>query len=169
MIKTFTRRFFLPSVIALFLLQACGGPDEDPKTKSEKENALEEEIVEQPDTVLFWTVDNTNKLKKRVYADSVKITSPESVINGINSIYPSIELEFVKKSGDTVYAHIDKAETLTSDMGSYGASEYISTVVLNLTTLDSIHFVNLDFREGSHATPGVFPKSDYENYKEKEQ
>lgn len=169
MIKKFTHHFCIPAIIALVLLQACGGPDVKPETKNEKDDVLEEVIIEQPDTVLFWTVDNTNKLKKRVYADSVKITSPESVINGINSIYPSIELEFVKKSGDTVYAHIDKAETLTSDMGSYGASEYISTVVLNLTTLDSIHFVNLDFREGSHATPGVFPKSDYENYKEKEQ
>lgn len=169
MIKKFTHRFCIPAIIILFLLQACGGPDVKPEVERDTDDVLEEVIVEQPDTVLFWTVDNTNKLKTRVYKDSVKITNPESVINGINSIYPSVELKFVKKSGDTIYAHIDSAESLTSDMGSFGASEYISTVVLNLTTLDSVNFVNLDFQEGSHASPGVFSKNRYGRFKEKEE
>lgn len=165
--KKFTHHLIVLPAILLVLLQACSGPDRTPEAKDAEPE--EEVIIEQPDTVLFWTVDNANKIKARVYKDSVEISNPESVINGINSIYPSVQLKFVRRSGDTIYAHIDSAKALTSDMGSFGASEYISTVVLNLTTLDSVNFVNLDFPEGSHAAPGVFSKRNYESFKEKEQ
>jgi len=53
-------------------------------------------------------------------------------------------------------------------MGSSGASEYLSTVVVNLTTLKNVNYVNLDFPEGSHASPGVFSKNAFEKYKEKD-
>lgn len=155
------------AALIAFLTQACSGPDKAPEVK--EEGVLEEVVIEQPDTVLFWTVDITNKAKARVYKDSVEIDNPESVINGINSIYPTVGLKFIKKSGDTIYAHIDSAKVFTSDMGSFGANEYISTVVLNLTTLDSVNYVNLDFQPGSHATPGVYSKNNYSNFKEKEQ
>ena len=54
-------------------------------------------------------------------------------------------------------------------MGSFGTSEYITTVVINLSMLPGINYVNLDFPEGSHATPGVFAKTSYARYKEKEE
>ena len=127
-----------------------------------------ETIMEQPDTVLFWTANIEKKEKVRVYKDTVTITEPQSIINGINSIYPSIRLELLKLSGDTVYTHIDSSFTFANDMGSFGASEYISTVVLNLTMLPGINYVNLDFPVGSHASPGIFAKSSYAGYEEKE-
>lgn len=164
--KTSTQLFIAFIATAFLFFQACSSPDKAPVVK---ETSPEEEvIVEQPDTVLFWTVDNTNKFKTRVYKDTVEITEPESVINGINSLYPAVDLKFVKKSGDTIYARIDSAAALSSDMGSFGAQEYISAVVLNLTTLDRVNYVNLDFQEGSHAAPGVFSKKSYEAFKEKE-
>ena len=126
-------------------------------------------VVEQPDTVLFWTVDDYNKIKTQVYKDTVDITEPQSVINGINSIYKDIPLQFIKQSNDTVYAKIDSAFIFTNDMGTAGAAEYLSTVVINLTTLKNVNFVNLDFPRGNHASPGVFGKTSYENFKIKEQ
>lgn len=155
----------------LIVFISCSGPDKpaDTGNTTDSTNVAEPEtVMEQPDTVLFWTIDIEQKLKTRVYKDSITITEPQSIVNGINSIYPSIRLEFLRVSGDTVYAHIDSSFTFANDMGSFGASEYISTVVINLTMLPGINYANLDFPEGSHATPGVFSKTSYAAYREKE-
>ena len=159
----------LPFVLIAFI--ACSGPDKPAGAGDNSDSAdlaEPETVMEQPDTVLFWTVNIEQKEKTRVYKDTIAITDPQSIINGINSIYLSTRLEFVKLSGDTVYTHIDSSFTFANDVGSFGASEYISTVVLNLTMLPGVNYVNLDFPEGSHAAPGVFAKSSYAAYKEKE-
>lgn len=155
-------------LVALIVFVSCSGPDTPAANTDGTDVGEPELIMEQPDTVLFWTVDGENRKKLRVYKDTVTITEPQSIINGINSIYPDVHLEFVKLSGDTVYTHIDSSFAFANDMGSFGASEYISTVVLNLTMLNNVNYVNLDFPLGSHATPGVFAKSSYAMFKEKE-
>ena len=161
------KRFFLPAIVVLILglfIFSCSGPDKGPDTKQLPIDSFET-VTEQPDTVLFWTVNSEKRLKERVFKDTITITEPGSVVNGINSIYPDINLQFRKISGDTIYVHIDSASAFTNDMGTYGANEYIATVVLNLTTLPNVHYVNLDFKEGSHASPGTFPKERYSRYK----
>lgn len=153
----------------LFAFASCTSPDKPAQATDSTSLTEPETIMEQPDTVLFWTVDIEQKQKYRVYKDTAGITDPESIINGINTLYPSIRLEFVKLSGDTVYAHIDSAFTFANDLGSFGASEYIASVVINLTTLPNINYVNLDFPVGSHATPGVFAKNDFDQFIVKEE
>ncbi|MCO5236937.1 MAG: hypothetical protein M9933_11775 [Chitinophagaceae bacterium] len=154
--------FFLAGIIG------CSGPDTPAGEQNDAGDSLEAQVVmEQPDTVLFWTTNTALKEKTRVYDDTITISEPRSIINGINSIYPSIRLAFSKLSGDTVYAHVDSS--FANDLGSFGVSEYISTVVLNLTMLPGINYVNLDFPVGSHAAPGVFAKSSYDDYKEKDE
>ncbi len=156
----------LPFVLISFI--ACSSPDKPANITDSTALSEPETIMEQPDTVLFWTVNIEQKEKTRVYKDTVAITDPQSIVNGINAIYPSVHLEFVKLSGDTVYAHIDSSFTFANDIGSFGATEYIAGVVLNLTMLPNINYVNLDFPEGSHAAPGVFAKTSYAAYKEKD-
>ena len=157
------------AAFAAIIMFACTGPDKPADAAAADSTAAEQTIIDQPDTVLFWTVDDYNKTKSQVYKDTVEVTDPKSVVNGINSIYPDIHLEYIKQSNDTVYATIDSAFSFTNDMGSSGASEYLSTVVVNLTTLKNVNYVNLDFPEGSHASPGVFAKSAFEKYKEKDE
>ncbi|MCC6286856.1 MAG: hypothetical protein IT249_03135 [Chitinophagaceae bacterium] len=166
-------RNFLPPALAIafiaLTLFACNSSTDKKAQPATADSTLETTIVEQPDTVLFWTIDDYKKIKTQVYKDTIDITEPQSVINGINSIYPDIHLLFVKKSNDTVYAKIDSSFAFTNDMGTSGAAEYLSTVVVNLTTLKDVNFVNLDFPRGNHASPGVFNKKSYENFKIKEQ
>ncbi|MBX3240362.1 MAG: hypothetical protein KIT80_02070 [Chitinophagaceae bacterium] len=162
------KNFYLPASLALiisFSITACSGPDKPAEVKNIDSF---ETITEQPDTVLFWTVNVENRIKQRVYQDTITITQPESVVNGIRSIYPDIPLQFNKISGDTVYVSVDSASARIDDMGSFGAGEYIATVVLNLTSLPNINFVNLDIKEGSHAAPGVFAKERFSRYKVQE-
>lgn len=165
--KTFS--FIWLSLFSFIWFSSCSAPDTTVNKTDSTNLAEPETIIEQPDTVLFWTINLEQKEKFRVYKDTVDITDPVSIINGINSIYPDIRLEFVKHSGDTVYTHIDSAFTFTNDIGSFGAGEYIAGVVINLTTLPNVNYVHLDFPEGSHATPGVYSKSSYAMYKEKEE
>jgi hypothetical protein len=167
--KKFLLHAFLLSFITITFFACNNGADKNAQSAITDSSALEETIIEQPDTVLFWTIDDYNKLKTQVYKDTAAITQPQSVINGINAIYPDIPLLFIKQSNDTIYAKIDSAAVFTNDMGTSGAAEYLSTVVINLTTLKNVNFVNLDFIRGSHALPGVFNKKNYENFKIKEQ
>ncbi|MFT3749572.1 MAG: hypothetical protein QM768_14695 [Agriterribacter sp.] len=167
-----TKNLLLAGMLSLFIsitISACNGGDKKAAPLPADSLTTEETIVEQPDTVLFWTINDYDKTKTRVYNDSADITGAQSVINGINSIYPDIHLVFINQSNDTVYAKIDSAFAFANDMGTSGAAEYLSTVVINLTTLNNVNFVNLDFPRGSHASPGVFSKKNYENFKVKEQ
>ena len=100
-----SKKFYISlTVIAAFLtiiMLACSGPDKPADTA---DSTAEQTIIDQPDTVLFWTVDDYNKTKSQVYKDTIEVTDPKSVVNGINSIYPDIHLEYIKQSNDTVYA-----------------------------------------------------------------
>ncbi len=159
---------FFPLILAITVLLSmfsCSSPDKVPDTKDVDSV---ETVTEQPDTVLFWTVNSENRVKNRVFKDTLLITDPQSVINGIKSIYPSVALEFKQISGDTIYLHIDNASVFTDEIGTYGANEYIATVVLNLTSLPNVNYVNLDFKEGSHAAPGTFAKERFAAYKVEE-
>ena len=88
-------------IIPVLAFTSCSG--------SESKGENNSTIIDQPDTVLFWTIDDNNKTKTRVFEDTIKITNARLVVNGINSIYPSVKLSWVKTSNDTVYARIDSA------------------------------------------------------------
>ena len=165
--KNYTQPIFLIILSAVFFY-ACTSGDKGANPGTGDSTTIEQTIIEQPDTVLFWTIDDYKKTKTAVYKDTIEITEPESVVNGVNSIYPNIHLKFDRLSNDTVYAKIDSSFTFSNDMGTAGAAEYLSTVVLNLTTLKNVNFVNLDFPQGSHASPGVFAKTNYASYKIKD-
>jgi hypothetical protein len=115
------------------------------------------EVVEYelPDSLLVWNVDDVNKTITRNIPPDTMLTNPQQIVIRVVSI-----------SNDTIYTKIDNAEYLTQRAGTYGASEYISTVVINLTSLPNIRYVNIDFIPGSHASPGVFTKDNYSDYKE---
>lgn len=151
------------AIIAVMVwITACSGPEKSVPPPSDEDSA--EVVMEQPDTVLFWVVDDYKKIKTQVYKDTSEITEPQSVVNGINSIFPDIPLQFQKLSNDTVYASIDSSFKFSDDMGSSGALQYLSTVIVNLTTLKNVNYVNLQFPEGSHAAPGVYSRKAFDKY-----
>lgn len=151
------------AIIAMMIwITACAGPDKPVSPATEEDSV--ETVLEQPDTVLFWVVDDYKKVKTQVYKDTTQITEPQSVVNGINSIFPDIPLQFERLSNDTVYASIDSSFKFSDDMGSSGALQYLSTVVVNLTTLKNVNYVKLQFPEGSHAAPGVYSRKAFDKY-----
>jgi hypothetical protein len=51
-------------------------------------------------------------------------------------------------------------------MGTSGAAQYLAEVIINLTSVNKIKYVKIDFDEGSHATPGIWSAKDFNYYKE---
>jgi len=74
-----------------------------------------------------------------------------------------VQLAFVKTSGDTVYLKIPDPMYLTQQMGSSGPTIYLAQAVYSLTEVPGIKYVNLDFEEGDHASPGTFNRDSFKD------
>ena len=49
----------------------------------------------------------------------------------------------------------------SQQMGTTGADEYMSVITFTLTELKGVRYVNLDFEEGDHASPGTYNRQYY--------
>jgi hypothetical protein len=115
------------------------------------------------DTHYFWSAElgegGLVMVKTRPAAlDS--LTAPH-VIGMLNSQYPQIILRLIKISGDTVYVKIPKSDYLTRQMGTSGSEAYLAEATYNLTEIKDIDFVDFAFKEGDHAQPGTFSRTDF--------
>ncbi|MBC7866683.1 MAG: hypothetical protein H7X88_04025 [Gloeobacteraceae cyanobacterium ES-bin-316] len=93
------------------------------------------------------------------------ILNADSLIKGLNELNENILLEKIKISGDTIFTEIKDAKYLTDGMGTTGAEIYLADVVLNLTEIPGIRYVNISLQEGSHMQPGTWSKTSFAKYK----
>ncbi len=117
----------------------------------------------------YWEAspdDKSNKLVIRrlrpISADSLNV---DYLISQINYRYEHIKLRFVKISNDTLFVKIGQSDFLTQQLGSTGAEIYITEATYNLSELKNIGYVHFDFKEGDHAAPGTYSRSDFVNIK----
>ncbi len=113
-----------------------------------------------------WLVNFDKKTKTKNSKFKQDYLNVDTLINALNQIHPNIILNKIKISGDTLFTEIKDSEYLGERMGSYGALAYIADVVINLTSVNNINFVKIDFEDGSHISPSTWHKKDYANYKE---
>lgn len=118
---------------------------------------------------LMWSTDfDTTKRDfvlrqhRTVNADTL---TPEKVIGEVNAIWENITLTLTKISNDTIYVSIPNSFYLTQSIGTTGAINYLSSTTFNLTELPKIKFVNFDFEEGDHLTPGTYSRDDFAKYR----
>lgn len=117
----------------------------------------------------IWTVDfesttNTFKIHKPTNARPDTL-SADKLIASINNNWDSIHLNFIKVSHDTIYVNIPNSEKLTEGLGSTGAENYMATTTFSLTEIEGIKYVNYGFKMGDHASPGVYSRSDFKNFR----
>lgn len=147
-------------------------------TNETDEVTVEEEIVDTPGTSevegspltvttkpSLWTVEyedntNTDKLKK---PEDIQLStlSAQDLIKVLNDNFDDVQLQFEKISNDTIFVKIPDSEKFTQQMGSTGSYNYMATTVFNLTELDHIKYVKIDFKEGDHGSPGTFTREDF--------
>lgn len=145
------------AIIASLLLFSCGTNKADqPQTETD---SLKD--------IYLWRADLNDstgmlQMKKELSGISDSLTVP-ALFNYLDSVNSKIKLDFIKISGDTIYAKIDDATVLTQQMGTTGAMQYMAKTVYNLTELPGIHYVNLNFEEGDHAAPGVYNRESFKD------
>jgi hypothetical protein len=162
------------SLISLSIFMSCQTrsdeikqADSTPVQQSAIDTIARTEIHEEKASIsLVWLLDFDNKRKKRNTRSGKLHPTVDHVITALNASYPGILLEKISLGHDTLYTEIKDSRYLCEGMGTSGAGFYIADAVLNLTSADSVRFVKIDFEEGSHASPGIWRKEDFDEYKE---
>ncbi|MGG9964167.1 hypothetical protein [Ferruginibacter sp. SUN106] len=117
------------------------------------------------DSHYFWEAElsatgpGLDMIKTRpIPADS--LTAP-AIIAWLNKETPEIQLTYKKISGDTIFIKIPNSTYLTQQMGTSGADAYMAALIYNLTEVAGINYVDVRFREGDHAAPGTYARTDF--------
>ena len=120
------------------------------------------------DSHYFWTADQDapkGLVMKKTWPLSKDSLTVPNLINLLNQQHQEIVLVFSKISGDSIFVKINKSNHLTQQMGSSGAEAYLAEVTYNLTELNGINFVDIRFKEGDHAQPGIYSRTDFVDIK----
>jgi len=159
-------------LFSIFLIFSCAD------NKSKEIITIEDTSNIQPDNIertdyseqsdrLIWSADFDTakgnfvlKQHRKVNADTL---SPEKLIKEFNSVWAT-QLVFRKISNDTIYVEIPDSERLTQHVGSTGAELYMSSATFILTELKGIKYVNYDFLEGDHLSPGTMSRESFKKF-----
>lgn len=144
--------------LLLYFFSSCSNPS------TNKEAAAEENWFI-TDTVLLWNCDAAAETKFRIYQPKDSLTFSDPIINGINQVWPEVNLQYISTQHDTLQVQVGNSNWLTGLSGSNGAEQYLTFAALNLLEVKGIRFVRFLFPEGSHAGPGVWSLSDFRDWK----
>src|SRR5688572_6511231 len=160
------------SILLISMLFSCSN-NADNKAKDDSTRIREitgdstevsiEELDE--DDFYVWKVDAEGKTMRRNPKLADASLGVDTLIIGLNEMYPNVKLEKVKLSNDTLYTQIKDSDYLTERMGSAGSEAYIAQAVLNLTSAQGVKFVRIDFEMGSHAMPDTWSRENFKDYK----
>ena len=142
---------YLIILSACLVIISCNNKADQPG--ADDDTATAAELVYSWQAVLN---DSTGRLEMK----KSEAAGPDSLSPALNT---NVRLELVKTSGDTVYVKIPEAMYLTQQMGSSGPTMYFSEAVYNLTEIPGIKYVNFDFEEGDHASPGTLNRDSFNN------
>jgi hypothetical protein len=159
------------TILLLLIILSCNNHDTDNEAVNADSSFIEQDSVSPsnedpiPFKNLVW-VSVFDSAKRDIELTQQRMVNPDTLtaaklINEINVAWDGIKLEFRKISNDTLYVAIPESSVLTQQMGSSGAFSYISSTTFTLTELKHIKFVNYDFVEGDHLSPGTMKRSDF--------
>ena len=163
---------FIVFVILTLLLSCNSGSEKNVNPDVEIEDTVfESASTASGDSALYiknksllWQVDSKGFKLQKPKVSGIDTMSAKNIIQLINTNYDSIHLDYVKTSHDTIYVHIPHSEMLTQRIGSTGAEIYMASATWSLTELKGVKYVNYDFREGDHASPGVYSRNNFKNF-----
>jgi hypothetical protein len=115
------------------------------------------------DSHYFWTSElgaGGLVMVKTRPASADSLTAP-IIVAMLNSQYPEITLVLTKISNDTLFIKILRSDYLTQQIGTSGSEAFLAEATYNLTELKDINFVDFKFKEGDHAQPGTFSRTDF--------
>ena len=108
----------------------------------------------------FDSVENSGFLQKGKLVDQIS-SDFLRLIMALNYRTAKCKIELLDLENDTIKVKILNDEFLTEQMGTDGALEFLGETVYSLTESDSINFVDVQMDYGSHASPGVYSRKDF--------
>lgn len=125
----------------------------------------EDSLTSGKDAHYFWQSSFEGKpsrmVMKKVRPLNTDSLTQENMVREINELYADIKINFIKTAHDTIFVRINKGDLLANQMGSGGAETYMAEVTYNLTEVPGINYVCFIFRQGNHATPGIYSRTDF--------
>lgn len=115
----------------------------------------------------YWKSDYDTACKREILikgrlVDSL-VQSPNELLEILNKRNQQPKIEYIDIISDTIKIKIINDEFLTEQMGTTGAYCYLGETVFTFTEIDLIRFVDIEMDSGSHASPGVYSRSDFKN------
>ncbi len=161
-------KFKLSYLLPLIIFVACNRDSKQLATEAEQESlaptpiekSQPEQIAETP-----WVV-NIDSLTQKIKIQPSSIVNKEdlntaNVIKSLNKKYPEILMVFLKQQSDTVFVKIPDANYLSRESGSMGAQIFMAEATYSFTQIPGVNFLNFDFEEGDHASPGTYQRKDF--------
>jgi len=158
-------------IILMASFMACNTKEKEPENITILEQETDSVVVEEtklsfnPESKLYVWKSSPDYTKTKNPQLSNNMLNADSLIKGLNELNENVLLQKIKISGDTVYTEIKNSQFLTESMGSTGAEMYVADVVLNLTEVPGIKYVNIQLVEGSHMQPGTWAKDNFKKFK----
>lgn len=89
--------------------------------------------------------------------------SPDELIKILNKRNSPPKIKYIDIKSDTIKIQIINDQFLSEQMGTVGAYCYLGETVFTLTESELIKFVKIEMDFGSHASPGVYSRSDFKD------
>jgi len=164
--------FFIAACIFVLTISSCNSNNENENAKVVVMDTVYDNANDGADSMLvaksqalLWKVEDTAGLKlESPRVPGIDTMSPTGIIALINNNPDSIYINYIKTSHDTVYVNISNSQMLTERIGSTGAQMFMAAATFSLTELKGIKYVNYDFREGEHASPGVYDRTYFKSF-----
>ncbi|MBU2046474.1 MAG: hypothetical protein KJ712_07080 [Bacteroidetes bacterium] len=155
-------------LFAIILFVGC--TQDNQKTASEaeqekvvpltKETSKPAQIAETPWSVKVDSATQKIHIQPSSLVDN-KDLDAENVTKSLNKKYPEIRMVFLKQQTDTIFDKIPEATYMTRESGDMGSKIYMAEATYSFTQISGVNFVNFDFEEGDHASPGTYQRKDF--------
>lgn len=153
----------------ILLMLACNRaePDEQAAVDPFVEDTASSVVYEPSEALWVYDYDQQTqdfevKQVRQVDRDTLSASTVEKITN---SLWPRVQVKYVKTSNDTVYILIPDSEVLTQQMGTAGAQSFLISTTFSFTELLDVNFVSYDFEEGDHGIPGVYSRNSWNKAK----
>lgn len=152
-------RHLISALLSILILHSCiRNPESEHTDDHEDTVSVSTHAIRQITPLWEFNPVEDLPLNKRILpADSLR---PQILIDILNSQFQDkVKIDFINASHDTLFIKIDSATYLTQQSGTTGANGILAVVTYTLTELDSIKYIDFNFKEGDHAVPGTYDRN----------
>lgn len=157
----------LAYLLVIFCLVACNSDTKQVETADTIISERIENQIKKPAQIadVPWSAEIDSENQKITMVQSPDVDTNELDINNVtealNRKYQEIKINNAQLNSDTVILSIDNPNYLTQSMGTMGAEIFLADVTYSFTEIKEVKCVKLMFKQGDHASPGVYKRSNF--------